>query len=76
MEETRNPTFERLPNQRLLAVEEKIRVLSQLAKPYTYDYTRDDIDEITTTLTDRIAELEQRLQRGVRKAQMMKRRKR
>ena len=75
MGESRNDRFERLRKQRVLAVEEKIRVLSQLENPYTYEYTRDDIDAITSALTDRIVELEQKLQRGLRKAEMIKRRK-
>jgi len=44
--ETKRETFLRLAEKRTNAVLEKIRVLSNCANPYAYEYADDDVDKI------------------------------
>ena len=46
MSETKRDAFKRLASKRTIVVIDRIRVLSNCANPYAYDYTEDDVKKI------------------------------
>jgi len=50
MTETKREAFQRLATKRTKAVLEKIRVLSNCANPYAYEYTEDDVRKIFSAI--------------------------
>ena len=50
MAETKREAFLRLAEKRTNAVLDKIRVLSNCANPYVYEYTEDDLRKIFTVI--------------------------
>lgn len=50
MAETKREAFLRLAERRTNAVLEKVRVLSNCANPYAYEYTEDDVRKIFTAI--------------------------
>ncbi len=48
--ETKRDTFLRLAERRTNAILEKIRILSNCANPYAYEYTDDDVKKIFSAI--------------------------
>jgi len=71
-EESRRDKFLRLHKARVDAVADKIRLLSQLENPYTYEYSRNDIDNTVSMLMNLIAELEIKFKRGLAKRERIR----
>jgi hypothetical protein len=46
MTETKRDSFKRLASKRTTAVIERLRVLSNCANPYAYEYTEEDVKKI------------------------------
>ena len=52
MDETKRDAFLRLAEKRTQAVLEKVRILSNCANPYAYEYTEDDVRRIFAAIEE------------------------
>jgi len=62
--ETKRETFLRLAERRTNVVLEKIRILSNCANPYAYEYTDDDIKKIFSAIEHELRLARAKFQQG------------
>ncbi|MDD6319036.1 MAG: hypothetical protein PUA61_09340 [Succinatimonas hippei] len=58
--ETKHEKFKRIAKKRVENAANQIRLIGNLSSKVNYDYTKDDVDQITAFLKERIIEMENR----------------
>ncbi len=74
--ETKRDTFLRLAEKRLKAVQDKLRILSNLANVYAYDFEESDIDKLFDNIEQSVRDTRKDFDSALKKKRKMRSRQR
>ncbi len=65
--ETKNAKFKRLAETRVQSAIKKMSLITNLADPYNYDYTREEANKIINAIKSELEEIKQAFERGLKR---------
>ena len=65
--ETKNEKFKRLAETRVQAAIKKMSLITNLADPYNYDYSKEEAHKIINAIKSELDEIRQAFERGLKK---------